>query len=256
MELRVQAHYTLKLGDGDLNLTRAFIPYKCNSMFSEEPFEYGKHDWTTGEWLDETGKVWTPTDLHTTTTLQAFPDLKLDDPNFGHYRSLGKRANFAKNYGAGWAKLMDALKISENIAKALDNGYNKAFPKVRAYQRWVDKQLQLYGYVENLYGRRYYVASSINFYKAYNYLIQGSCADLMKIKEIEIANFLKANNLKSRILLVIHDEVQVSIPKDEEWIVPEIKKILDDNNAVIGTLPMLCEIEVTNSSWANKEDYK
>jgi DNA polymerase-1 len=256
MELRVQAHYTLKLGDGDLNLTRAFIPYKCNSMFSEEPFEYGKHDWTTGEWLDETGKVWTPTDLHTTTTLQAFPDLKLDDPNFVHYRSLGKRANFAKNYGAGWAKLMDALKISENIAKALDNGYNKAFPKVRDYQRWVDKQLQLYGYVENLYGRRYYVASSINFYKAYNYLIQGSCADLMKIKEIEIANFLKANNLKSRILLVIHDEVQVSIPKDEEWIVPEIKKILDDNNAVIGTLPMLCEIEVTNSSWANKEDYK
>jgi len=256
MELRVQAHYTLKLGDGDLNLTRAFIPYKCNSMFSEEPFEYGKHDWTTGEWLDETGKVWTPTDLHTTTTLQAFPDLKLDDPNFGHYRSLGKRANFAKNYGAGWAKLMDALKISENIAKALDNGYNKAFPKVRDYQRWVDKQLQLYGYVENLYGRRYYVASSINFYKAYNYLIQGSCADLMKIKEIDIANFLKANNLKSRILLVIHDEVQVSIPKDEEWIVPEIKKILDDNNAVINTLPMLCEIEVTNSSWANKEDYK
>jgi DNA polymerase I-like protein with 3'-5' exonuclease and polymerase domains len=78
----------------------------------------------------------------------------------------------------------------------------------------------------------------------------------MKIKEIEIANFLKANNLKSRILLVIHDEVQVSIPKDEEWIVPEIKKILDNNNAVIGTLPMLCEIEVTNSSWANKEDYK
>jgi DNA polymerase I-like protein with 3'-5' exonuclease and polymerase domains len=78
----------------------------------------------------------------------------------------------------------------------------------------------------------------------------------MKIKEIDIANFLKANNLKSKILLVIHDEVQVSIPKDEEWIVPEIKKILDDNNAVINTLPMLCEIEVTNSSWANKEDYK
>jgi DNA polymerase I-like protein with 3'-5' exonuclease and polymerase domains len=78
----------------------------------------------------------------------------------------------------------------------------------------------------------------------------------MKIKEIDIANFLKANNLKSRILLVIHDEVQVSIPKDEEWIVPEIKKILDDNNTIINTLPMLCEVEVTNKSWADKEDYE
>jgi len=254
MELRVQAHYTLKVAGGDLNLCRAFIPYKCNSMLTGKEYSYPNDDWNSGEWLDENDKPWTPTDLHSATTLQAFPDLKLDDPNFGHYRSLGKRANFAKNYGAGWAKLMGALKISEDIAKALDSGYNKAFPKVRDYQRWVEKQLQLYGYVENLYGRRYYVSSSNNFYKGYNYLIQGSCADLMKLKEIEIAKFLKDNNLKSKMILVVHDEVQLAIPKDEEWIVPKIKEILDDNK-VVDTLPMICEVEVTNSNWANKEKY-
>ena len=256
MELRVQAHYTLMLGDGDLNLTRAFIPYRCKSMFTGNEYVYPTDDWTSGEWLDESNQLWKPTDLHTATTLQAFPELKLDDPNFSHYRSLGKRANFAKNYGAGWAKLMDALKVSEDIAKALDMGYNKAFPKVRDYQRWVDKQLQLYGYVENLYGRRYYVSSSNNFYKGYNYLIQGSCADLMKLKEIEIANFLKKNNLKSKMILVIHDEVQLSIPKDEEWIIPHIKTILDDNHSIINTLPMICDVEVTNKTWADKEDYE
>jgi DNA polymerase-1 len=256
MELRVQAHYTLMLGDGDINLTRAFIPYKFKSMLTGGEYNYPYDDWTSGEWIDDNGQFWKPTDLHSATTLQAFPELKLDDPNFGHYRSLGKRANFAKNYGAGWAKLMDALKVSEDVAKALDNGYNKAFPKVRDYQRWVDKQLQLYGYVENLYGRRYYVSSSNNFYKGYNYLIQGSCADLMKIKEIEIDNFLKKNNLKSKMILVIHDEVQISIPKNEEWIVPHIKTILDDNHNVINTLPMICEVEVTNSTWADKEDYE
>lgn len=256
MELRVQAHYTLMLGDGDLNLTRAFIPYKYKSMLTGEEYKYPYDDWKSGEWIDDDGQFWKPTDLHSATTLQAFPDLKLDDPNFGHYRSLGKRANFAKNYGAGWAKLMDALKVSEDVAKALDNGYNKAFPKVRDYQRWVDKQLQLYGYVENLYGRRYYVSSSNNFYKGYNYLIQGSCADMMKLKEIEIANFLKKNNLKSKMILVIHDEVQISIPKDEEWIVPHIKTILDDNHNVINTLPMICDVEVTNKTWADKEDFE
>jgi DNA polymerase-1 len=256
MELRVQAHYTLILGDGDLNLTRAFIPYKCKSMFTGKEFDYTKDDWRSKEWIDENGKDWEPTDLHSATTLQAFPHLKTTDPNFGHFRSLGKRANFAKNYGAGWAKLMEALKISEEIAKALDSGYNKAFPKVKDYQRWVERQLQLYGYVENLYGRRYYVSSQSNFYKGYNYLIQGSCADLMKIKEIEIAKFLKTNNLKSKMILPIHDEIQISIPADEEWIVSEIKQILDDNNKVIHTLPMICEVEVTNTAWADKEDYE
>lgn len=256
MELRVQAHYTLMLNNGDVNLTRAFIPYKCKSVLTGNEYVYPVDDWTSGEWLDEEGKFWTPTDLHSATTLQAFPHIKPDDPEFSHYRSLGKRANFAKNYGAGWAKLMNALKVSEDIAKALDSGYNKAFPKVREYQRWVDKQLQVYGYVENLYGRRYYVSSSVNFYKGYNYLIQGSCADMMKLKEIEIAKFLKTNNLKSKMILVIHDEVQLSIPKDEEWIVPKIKAILDDNYTIIDTLPMICEVEVTDTSWANKEKYE
>jgi DNA polymerase I-like protein with 3'-5' exonuclease and polymerase domains len=78
----------------------------------------------------------------------------------------------------------------------------------------------------------------------------------MKMKEIEIANFLKSNNLKSKMILVIHDEVQISIPADEEWIVPKIRQILDDNNTVIHTLPMICEVEVTNKSWADKEDYE
>jgi DNA polymerase-1 len=254
MELRVQAHYTLKVADGDLNLCRAFMPYKCTSVLTGKEYKYPEDDLTSGEWVDENNKFWVPTDLHTATTLQAFPQITTDHPEFSHYRSLGKRANFAKNYGAGWAKLMGALKVSEDIAKALDSGYSKAFPKVRDYQRWVDKQLHLYGYVENLYGRRYYVSSSSNFYKGYNYLIQGSCADLMKIKEIEIAKFLKDNNLKSKMILVVHDEVQISIPKDEEWIVPKIKTILD-NNTIIDTLPMICEVEVTNKTWADKEKY-
>jgi DNA polymerase-1 len=223
-------------------------------VLTGKEYKYPEDDLTSGEWVDENNKFWIPTDLHTATTLQAFPQITTDHPEFSHYRSLGKRANFAKNYGAGWAKLMGALKVSEDVAKALDSGYSKAFPKVRDYQRWVDKQLHLYGYVENLYGRRYYVSSSSNFYKGYNYLIQGSCADLMKIKEIEIAKFLKDNNLNSKMILVVHDEVQISIPKDEEWIVPKIKTILD-NNTIIDTLPMICEVEVTNKTWADKEKY-
>jgi DNA polymerase I-like protein with 3'-5' exonuclease and polymerase domains len=76
------------------------------------------------------------------------------------------------------------------------------------------------------------------------------------MKEIEIANFLKSNNLKSKMILVIHDEVQISIPAEEEWIVPKIRQILDNNNTVIHTLPMICEVEVTNKTWADKEDYE
>ena len=256
MELRMQAHYTIKVADGDLNLCRAFMPFKCKSNITNEYFNYTVHNWQSNEWLDENNQIWTPTDLHVATTLQAFPNITQDHPDFKQYRYLGKRANFSKNYGAGWMKLMESLKVSEETAKALDQGYNKAFPKVREYQRWVDKQLHLYGYVENIYGRRYYISNNNNFYKAYNYLVQGSCADLMKQKEVEIDKFIKQNNLKSKVILVIHDEIQISIPKEEEHIIKEIKNILNNNDSIIGTIPMLCEVEVTNTNWADKEGYE
>ncbi|MFA6691502.1 MAG: DNA polymerase, partial [Saccharofermentanales bacterium] len=259
MELRVQALYTILVndGDGDLNLCQAFVPFKYKSMFTGEEYDFEKdyNDWDSGEWVDEDGNPWIAVDVHTASTLQAFPDKSVDDPDFAHYRSLGKRANFAKNYGSGASKIAQSLRISEELAKAFSDGYYKAFPKIKDYQRYVEDSIYVKGYIENLFGRRYYFRETGNSYKGYNYLIQGFGADLLKLKEIEVDKFLRKGGYKSKMLMVVHDEVQVLVEHGEEAIVPKIAEILENCREYSKYIPMTCDVEVTHTNWADKEGY-
>lgn len=261
MELRVQAYYTLKVGKGDKNLCRAYIPYDCVSVITGE--EFNIHDqndidnWDSGEWVlkeDET-KFWSPTDLHTLTTFTAFPFLNHDKnhPEFKHYRKLGKMCNFLKNYQGGIGAIMEQLDVPEDIAQQLDSAYYKAFPQIRDYQTWVNNQLITYGRVKNLYGRAYYMRNSKYFYKAGNYVIQGSCADLVKKAEIRIDKLLR--DKKSKFILPIHDEVMILLHKDEEYLIKEIQKIMQDTRDVMPYIPMISDIEIAKENWADKEDY-
>ena len=251
MELRLQAEYTLRVSGGDKNLCRAYIPLGCESMFTGEKFVPGQDDWDSGEWLDESGNLWTKTDLHSETTMKAFPQISRDDEHFSHYRKLGKVANFLKVYGGGYQAIIDQLGVDEDTAKALDRGFYEAFPKVKDYQKWVESTLYRQGYSENIYGRRYYMSNPRFYYKIYNYIIQGGCADILKDKEIQISQLL--NGTKSKILLPVHDELQVSIHDDEHHLIPQIKKIMDESNLMI---PMLCDVEYTKTNWAEKGDYE
>lgn len=251
MELRLQAHYTIQVSGGDTNLCRAFMPFKCIDD-TGKVYQYG--DDMSKNWFDEDGKIWEPIDLHSVTTLKAFPHLTVDHPEFKNYRPLGKVANFLKNYAGGVGAIMDQLGVSEDIAQALNDGYYQAFPKVLDYQKWIENTLAKQGYVSNIFGRRYYIRDFSKYYKAYNYMIQGGCADLLKNKEIKVHNYIKRNNLKSKMLLPVHDELQIQVVDGEEWIIPQIKAILDNNDEYIGTLPMICDVEISRTSWADKEE--
>jgi DNA polymerase-1 len=254
MELRVQAHYTILVSGGDSNLCRAFIPFNCESIFTGEKYQLGSSEWDSGEWVDETNTPWEPVDLHSVTTLEAFPELgSKKHPEFSHYRRLGKMCNFLKNYGGGVEAIKSQIIDNDEIAIKLNKGYYNAFPKILDYQKWVEENLVRYGFVENVFGRRYYLQSSNYYYKAYNYIIQGSCADIVKEKEIQMYHFLKP--YKSKMLLPIHDEIQVAVADGEEYLVPEIQKIMQDTKRYIPSIPMTCDVEVTHTSWADKEDY-
>lgn len=250
MELRVQAYYTLLTSDGDMNMCRAFMPFECVSMLTGEKYDPEKDidRAYSGEWIDENDEPWTPLDLHTATALKAFPEASPSDPDFKHYRDLGKRANFLKNYGGGKGAIMTQLGVDNDTAEALDNGYYSAFPKVLDYQKWVEESIRKYGYVENLYGRRYYFEDNRNSYRGYNYLIQGSCADFMKAKQIELSEFLKG--FESKMLMPIHDEIVFKIKHGEEFIIDELARIMQDAKAVIKKVPMTVGIDKTLTNWA------
>lgn len=182
--------------------------------------------------------------------LPKFDKTKMSKKELKHWRNIGKRFNFMRNYGGGDAKASETLEIPLEQAKAMNNGYTKAFPLVVTYQREIIKTLYKFGYMANMYGRRYYLSDSNKFYKVANYLIQGSSADMLKIKMLEIDEFLERYNCQSRLLLCVHDELQFEVMAGEQWIIPHIKAIMEDTPTIM--LPIVAEVERTTTTWAEK----
>lgn len=258
-ELRVQAYYTLKVSEGDPKLLRAYMPFQCESFITGEVFDYTDSEvlsrWDSGEWVhQEDGEPWKPVEVHDETTFKAFPHLNGDKnhPDFKHLRRLGKMCNFLKNYQGGLGAIMEQLEVDEDTAKTLDRAYYEAFPIIKNYQKWVTEQFNKFGFVENLYGRRYYMQNSKWFYKGANYLVQGSCADMVKEVELKIAKAL--DGTRSGLILPVHDEVILRIHKDEEYLVPIVKAIMEDVPQV-PWVPMVSDVEYTETNWADKEGW-
>ena len=263
MELRLQAYYTMiHASEPDKSMCRAYMPYKCYKKENDTKIEFDPYNVTMLKtfndykwYLNENDEEWTPTDLHSETTRHAFPNIPMGTPEFKKHRKLGKRANFLKVYQGGVDALMNSLDINRETAEALDKAFYTAFPRIKDYQDWVVEHLTEYGYVENLYGRRYYMNNSKWYYRACNYLIQGTCADMVKLFEIRVWKYLTENHLKSRMMLPIHDELMVSVAKDELFVIKEVKRIMEDVTDVVKSIPMVSESEISYTNWAEKEDY-
>ena len=112
------------------------------------------------------------------------------------------------------------------------------------------------GYVTTMFGRRRPVPelSSSNFMQrsfgervAMNSPIQGTAADIIKIAMIRVWKRLKTENLKSRLILQVHDELLIETAKDEE---EEVKKILEEEMKAAADLSVTLEIDMhTGQNW-------
>ena len=251
IELRVQANYTYEISGGDLNMCRAYMPHKCvdASKVEFDPKLHAKDIFTKDWFTIEKGIKWKPTDLHSATTKEAFPDVPEDSDEFKRLRGLGKATNFAKNYGATKNALMEQFGFEESVATKLDKAYYQAFPKILDYQTLVRKIYYQRGYVRNMYGRRYYMTDKRFVYRLYNYLVQGSCADMLKSKIVDVDNLLTP--YKSRFQMNIHDEMSFEIYDGEEFLVEKIKAIMEDVPKMI--VPVVAEVELASKNWAEKE---
>lgn len=251
-ELRVQAYWTIVVGGGDLNLCRAYMPFNCKHKPTGEQFDFTNPKmlamFGTERWIEnDTGKEWKPVDLHSVTTANAFPEINEDSPEFKEHRHLGKMANFLKNYGGGMSALQKSLNVEQDIAQALDDAYYTSYPKIKEYQAWVNTKVSKYGYVENLYGRRYYLRNLRYSYRLYNYLVQGSCADMLKEVQIELDTLLL--DYDSYVAMPIHDEVLVLVKDGEEFIVDKIMEIMTKQPKEIPYVPMKVGAESSRENW-------
>lgn len=165
-------------------------------------------------------------------------------------RSNAKAVNFGIVYGISDFGLGEQLGISRKQAKQYIDQYLEQYSGIKTFMDETVEKAKETGYVETLFNRRRYIPElkSNNYMvrqfgqrAAMNTPIQGTAADIMKIAMINVLNELKANKLKSKIVLQVHDEMMIESPLEEVDTVKDIlKKCME--NAIKLNVPLIAEV--------------
>lgn len=154
-------------------------------------------------------------DVHRMTALAAFgslPDPKKNAQMYKWVRNMGKQIAFGLLYGMGIALLAIEIGRSKEEAQTFMDRYFARFKNAR---KWIDNihvECEGEGFVVNLWGRRRYLPKKV-VYKAVNFLVQGTAADLMKDAIIRVYDRL--GKYKTRLLATVHDEIIFEVPYTE-----------------------------------------
>lgn len=171
-------------------------------------------------------------DIHAATAAKVY-NIPLEEVT-SDLRRNAKMVNFGIIYGISAFGLSERLNIPRKEAAGIIDNYFMKYPRIKAY---MDESIDLArerGYVETIMGRRRYlrdINSSNHTVRGYaernaiNAPIQGSAADMIKIAMIHIHDDFKAKNIKSKMLLQVHDELVFDVLKEE---VDVVKQIVSD----------------------------
>ncbi len=171
-------------------------------------------------------------------------------------RRVAKTINFGVMYGMSAFRLAKELSIKRSDASDFIKAYFKRYSNVAAFidktiskVRKEGKIVTLMGHVRNIpkINSKNKLEKAASERVAVNSIIQGSAAEIMKIGMIKVDKALKENNLKSKLLLQVHDEVILEVPKDEEEIVKQILKNTLENAYKL-SIPLRTSIE-SGKSW-------
>ncbi len=197
-------------------------------------------------------------DIHTTTAAKVF-EIPIDEVS-SLMRSRAKAVNFGIVYGIGDFSLSKDIGVTKKEAKKYIDDYLDKYSSVKEYMSdTVAKGLEN-GFVTTLYNRRRYLpelkSSNFNMRSfgervAMNTPIQGSAADIIKISMVKVYTELKKRNLKSRLILQVHDELIVETEKTE---LEEVSKLLKEcmENAVSLKVPMTVDVKCGDTWYETK----
>jgi DNA polymerase-1 len=194
-------------------------------------------------------------DVHTMTASKVFGV----NPNevTKEMRRKAKAVNFGIVYGQSRYGLAKNLGISNTEAQEFIDRYFEHYPEVKNY---MNKEVQFVtenGYVETMLGRKRYLANELNSpnYQirefaqraAINQPLQGAAADLIKMAMIEVQNQLENQNLQTKMIMQVHDELVFEVPKSElETVKSLVKTAMELNQPLL--VPLELDINV-GTSW-------
>lgn len=192
---------------------------------------------------------------------------------YKRYRQAAKVGMFAILYGAGPDALSEQMTeesgiyISKQEATEFKQSFYRLYLKGYGFTQYVAESISMrhalhtiynqgrtYGWIRNMYGRLYLMEGR-DAYKGVNYVVQGSCADLLKKKIIKISRLLKDGNYKSMLILSIHDELVFELHKSEEReLVPIIKAIMEDNPE-FEAVKLRADVSFCSGTWVTKKTF-
>ena len=194
-------------------------------------------------------------DVHTMTAANVF-GVKLDDVT-KEMRRKAKAVNFGIVYGQSKYGLAKNLGISNDEAQEFIDKYFMHYPGVKKYMDEKRQFVNEHGYVETMFGRKRYLATELlspNFQirefaqrAAINQPLQGTAADLIKMAMIEVDKQLTKRNLKTKMIMQVHDELVFEIPQNELNVMIELVK-----NAMELNQPLKVPLEIDlnyGTSW-------
>lgn len=168
-------------------------------------------------------------DIHAATAAKIYK-IPLEEVT-SNMRRMAKTANFGIIYGISIFGLAERLTIPRGEAKLLIDGYFESYPKVKEYMDNIIQTAKEYGYVETIFGRKRYLPdinsrnATVRGYaerNAINAPIQGSAADIIKVAMNKIFECFEKENIKSKMILQVHDELNFNVCNDELSRVKEI----------------------------------
>lgn len=193
-------------------------------------------------------------DIHALTASEVFNvDIGFVTPQM---RRTAKAVNFGIIYGISDFGLAQNIASTRKQAKEYIEKYFERYPKVKEFMDKNVESAKSTGYAYSLFNRRRkinelfapnYMTRQFGERVAMNMPLQGTASDIIKLAMIKVAKALKENNLKSKLILQVHDELIVDAPRDE---IVEVAKILKDNmqNVVKLSVPLLVNVN-SGKSW-------
>ena len=188
-------------------------------------------------------------DIHTISASQVFK-VPIEEVS-KQLRSRAKAVNFGIVYGISEFGLAEQIDIKRKEAKQYIEQYLETYHGIRDYMKNIVEEAKRKGYVETLFKRRRYIPelNSKNYMvrkfgdrAAMNTPIQGTAADIMKIAMIKVYNELKNRNLKSKIVLQIHDELIIETVLEEKDEVRNLLKECMESSAKL-SVPLNVDVE-------------
>ncbi|MDD2523508.1 MAG: DNA polymerase I [Endomicrobiaceae bacterium] len=196
-------------------------------------------------------------DIHTATAMEVFNITDKEDVT-KEMRISAKSINFGIVYGISPFGLSKQLSITVGQAKEYINKYLTRYIGVKNWTNEIIEEAKRNGYVKTLTGRTRYIPEvnstnkqvvSFGERMALNTPIQGTSADIIKIAMINVSKSIKEQGLKSNILLQVHDDLLLEVPKEEENIVIKMLQY-EMENAMKLKVPLLVDIKI-GKNWAD-----